>query len=122
MKKSSFVALMLGTVSGVCFALGMCMALLEDWNAFIPGIIIGSIGLILGLITLLLWRKMENKPPLKLSKKALGITVVTIIGALLLGVGMCLCLVAENYVVGTIVGLVGILILICLIPLTKGLK
>ena len=65
---------------------------------------------------------MENNPPLKLGKKALGITVVTIIGALLLGVGMCLCLVAENYVVGTIVGLVGILILICLIPITKGLK
>ncbi len=26
MKKSSFVALILGTVSGVLFALGMCMA------------------------------------------------------------------------------------------------
>ena len=28
MKKSSFVAMMLGTVSGVLFSLGMCMALL----------------------------------------------------------------------------------------------
>ena len=28
MKKSNFVALILGTISGVFFALGMCMALL----------------------------------------------------------------------------------------------
>lgn len=32
MKKSNFVALVLGTISGVFFALGMCMALLPEWN------------------------------------------------------------------------------------------
>lgn len=47
MKKSSFVALVLGTVSGVLFALGMCTALLPEWNAFKQGIIFGSIGLVL---------------------------------------------------------------------------
>ncbi len=31
MKKSSFVALVLGTVSGMLFAIGMCMALLPEW-------------------------------------------------------------------------------------------
>ena len=31
MKKSSFVALVLGTIGGVFFALGMCMALLPEW-------------------------------------------------------------------------------------------
>ncbi len=30
MKKSTFVAMLLGTVSGVLFALGMCMALIPD--------------------------------------------------------------------------------------------
>lgn len=30
MKKSSFVAMMLGTVSVVLFALGMCMALIPE--------------------------------------------------------------------------------------------
>lgn len=30
MKKSNFVALILGTVSGIFFALGMCMAMIEE--------------------------------------------------------------------------------------------
>ena len=52
MKKSSFVAMVLGTVSVVLFALGMCMALIPEWNAFQPGIIFGCVGLLLGLVTL----------------------------------------------------------------------
>ena len=31
MKKSSFVAMLMGTISGVLFALGMCMALIPEW-------------------------------------------------------------------------------------------
>ena len=61
MKKSSFVALVLGTVSGVLFSLGMCMALLPEWNAFWEGVIFGGVGLLLGLITFLIWCKMEHK-------------------------------------------------------------
>ena len=61
MKKSSFVALLMGTVSGVLFALGMCMALLPEWDAFTEGVIFGSIGIILSIITTLIWCKMENK-------------------------------------------------------------
>lgn len=36
MKKSSFVAMILGTISGVFFALGMCMAMIPEWNTFKP--------------------------------------------------------------------------------------
>lgn len=122
MKKSNFVALVLGTVSGVLFALGMCMALLPEWNAFKPGIIFGTIGILLGLITVLVWRKMENKAPIKVSGKTLGVIVLSIVGALLLGVGMCFCLVWENIVLGTVIGLVGISLLLALIPICKGLK
>ena len=50
MKKSSFVAMVLGTVSVVLFALGMCMATIPEWNAFRPGIIFSCVGLVLGLI------------------------------------------------------------------------
>ena len=32
MKKSSFVAMVLGTPSIILFALGMCMALITEWN------------------------------------------------------------------------------------------
>ena len=122
MKKSSFVAMMLGTVSGVLFSLGMCMALLPEWNAFKQGIVFGSVGIVLGLITLIVWRKMENKAPIKLNGRMILITAFGILGALILGVGMCFCLVWEKFVIGTIIGLAGILLLLMLIPMTKGLK
>ena len=38
MKKSTFVAMIMGTVGGVLFALGMCMALITEWNAFQPAL------------------------------------------------------------------------------------
>ena len=122
MKKSNFVALVLGTVSGVLFALGMCMALLPEWNAFKPGVIFGAVGIVLGIITLLIWRKMENKAPIKVSDKWAGVVVLAIIGALTLGVGMCFCMVWENIILGTIIGLVGIIALLMLVPITKGIK
>ncbi len=122
MKKSSFIALVLGTVSGVLFALGMCMALLPEWNAFKPGVIFGSVGIILGLITVFVWRKMENKAPIKLSGKAVGTILLAIIGVLTLGIGMCFCMVWDKIILGTIIGLVGIVLLLMLIPLTKGIK
>ena len=122
MKKSSFIALVMGTVSGVLFALGMCMALLPEWNAFTQGVIFGSAGIVLGLITALIWCKMEHKQLPKMSGKNILRTIYAIIAALVLGVGMCLCLVWQQIVWGTLVGLLGIVMLIALIPMIKGLK
>lgn len=122
MKKSNFVAMILGTISGVFFALGMCMALITEWNAFMPGVVIGCVGLVFALITVIVWRKMENKAPIKISGKAVLTAVIGIIGALALGVGMCFCMVWSHMVAGIIIGLAGILVLMNLIPLCKGLK
>ena len=122
MKKSSFVALVLGTISGMLFALGMCMALLPEWNAFRPGVVMGSVGIVLGLITLAIWRKMTGKEPIKASPKTVFAVIVGILGTLLLGVGMCFCMVWNKMVLGIVIGMVGIVVLLSLIPLTKGLK
>lgn len=122
MKKSSSVAMMLGTVSGVLFALGMCMALIPEWGAFKPGVIFGCVGLALGLVTALIWRKMEGKQPIRPSGKTVCSIAVGIAGALALGIGMCFCMVWGKMILGIAIGLAGILILLCLIPLTKGLK
>ncbi|NCB91643.1 MAG: hypothetical protein EOM40_03600 [Clostridia bacterium] len=122
MKKSNFIALVLGTISGVLFALGMCMALLPEWNAFKPGIIFGCVGIILGLITVMIWRKMENKDPIQLNGKTILTVIVGIVGALALGVGMCFTMVWGQMIIGVIIGLVGIVILLSLIPLVKGIK
>ncbi len=122
MKRSNFAAMVLGTVSGVLFALGMCMALLPEWNAFKPGIIFGCAGLLLGLITVIIWRRMEGRQPVKFSGKAILTAGVGMIGALALGVGMCFCMVWGKMALGIIIGLVGIVVLLCLIPLTRGIK
>ncbi len=122
MKKSSFTALVLGTVSGMLFSIGMCMALLPEWNAFGPGIIFGCVGLLLGIVTLIVWRKMEHKAPIHISEKNILAIAVGVIGALLLGVGMCFCMVWANMVLGIIIGIVGIALLLCLIPIISGLK
>ena len=61
MKKSNFAALILGTIGMVFFALGMCMALIEEWGMFRQGVIAGVIGLVILLITLIVWRRMEGK-------------------------------------------------------------
>ena len=122
MKKSTFVALILGTIGGVFFALGMCMALLPEWGMFNQGIICGAIGLVVLLITVLIWRKMEGKDPVKFNAKTMGSVAVGVLGALLFGVGMCLSMVFGKMVLGIVVGLVGIVVLLMLIPLVKGVR
>lgn len=74
MKKKNFVTMILSTVGGILFAIGMCMCLLPEWNAFHPG------------------------------------------------VGMCMTMVWNMLIPGILVGVVGIVLLLCLIPLVKGLK
>lgn len=122
MKKSTFVAMILGTIGGILFALGMCMALIPEWNAFRPGVIMGVIGVVVLLLMVLIWRRMENVTPIKPSGKTIGATLIGIVGSLLLGVGMCLVMVWSNLVLGIILGVVGIVALLTLIPFIKGLK
>ncbi len=122
MKKSNFVALILGTVSGILFSLGMCMALLPEWNAFAEGVIFSGIGLLLGIIDFFVWCKMENKKWPKLNAQNIFFIVFGIVGALVLGTGMCMCLVWNIIIWGTLVGFLGIVMLVSLIPMIKGIK
>lgn len=122
MKKSSFVAMIMGTVGGILLSLGMCMCLLPEWNAFNPGVVMGCVGLVVLLIMVAVWRKMEGKEPIRPSAKTVGTILLGIVGAILFGVGMCLTMVWSHMVWGIIVGIIGIVVLLSLIPLVKGLK
>lgn len=122
MKKKDFITLVMSTIGGILFALGMCMALLPEWGAIIPGIILGIIGAVFLLAMIIVRRKMDGKPAIAFSGKAIGITLLGVFGAIILGVGMCMVMIWEMMIPGIIVGIIGITALLCLIPVIKGLK
>lgn len=123
MEKKNFISLIMGTVGGILFAIGMCMCLLPQWNAFNQGVVISVIGALILLVMLLVRRKMEGKSIIvKLSARTIGTVLLGIVGALTLGIGMCLTMVWNSMMAGIIVGIIGIVLLICLVPACKGLK
>ena len=122
MKKKDFVTLILSTVGGILFALGMCMALLPEWNAFTPGVVVGAVGAVILLVMVMLRHKMSGKPAIVFNGRAIAITLLGVAGAIILGVGMCMTMIWDMMVAGIVVGVVGIVALLCLIPAIKGLK
>ena len=122
MKKSNFVTLVMPTVGGILLAIGMCMCLLPEWNAFRPGIVLGSTGLVVLLAMAAVRRKMENKAPVRWNGRTVLTVLVGIAGALALGVGMCMTMVWGILATGILVGIAGIVILLALIPICKGIK
>lgn len=122
MTKRSFITMILSVIGGLFFALGMCMCLLPEWGAFHAGIVVTIIGAIV-LMAMVIYRvKTRNAPFKKPSKKTVQIVALTVAGALILGLGMCMLMVWNMLVPGIIVGVVGMLALLMLIPLVKGVK
>lgn len=122
MRKSSLAAMMLGTFSGVLFALGMCMVLVTEWGYFRPGIVFTGAGIVLGIVSAALWRKMENKQLFKISGRKVVTIAVGIAGTLALGIGMCFSMVWSQMIPGILIGLAGILMILLTIPLIKGIE
>lgn len=123
MNKENFVTLIMGTIGGIIFALGVCMCLISDWNSFTQGVITGAVGLAVLLVMLIVRRKMQGKPAVVLNARAVGTIILGILGTLIFGIGMCMTMVWEGMLIpGIAVGIVGIIMLICLIPVCKGIQ
>ena len=122
MKKKDFVTLIMSVIGGILFALGMCMALLPEWGAMLPGIASGAVGAAVLLAMVPVRRKMDGKPAIVFNGKVIGRTLLGIFGAVVFGMGMCMTMVWDMMIPGVIVGIVGIVLLLCLIPVIKGLK
>lgn len=121
MKKSTFINLVVGVIGGLLFALGMCMCLLPEWNAFQMGVICTAIGAATLLIqSIVAWIRSGRK--IKINWKTAGKVLFGIFAALVLGVGMCMILVWNLMLPGIAVGIVGIVLLLMLIPMCIGLK
>ncbi len=122
MQRKNFVSMILGTIGGILFALGLCMCLLPEWDVFAPGVVMAAVGAAVLVIVLAVRRRMEGKPAVRLSGRAVGSAALGAAGALTLGVGMCLVMVWSMLVPGILVGIVGIVLLLCLIPLVRGIR
>lgn len=123
MKRNDFYALLAAVAAGLVFSLGMCMCLIKEWNAFAAGAVLTAVGAValiaLGAVRFVKSGKRLPKP----DKKLVARIALAVGGALVLGGGMSMILVRQDLMIpGIIVGVVGILMLLCLIPLCKGLK
>ena len=128
MKKDTLLEIILGTIGGLIFAIGMCMALVEDWDMLVPGAVTGVIGFIILLCIIPVYRKTHPK---KVSNKKTdwGIVltfVVGIVGSLIMGFGMSKVMVDTpdkmDLIIGMITGIVGLLICVLNYPIYSYLK
>ena len=123
MEKKSFMTLLAGVVGGLLFSLGMCMCLLPEWGMFKPGIGFGAAGAIVLLGTVIAYRKMKGKEPIRLNAKTILKVIYALFASLVFGSGMCMTMVFEGMMIqGILVGIVGIVLLLCLIPMCFGWK
>ena len=123
MEKKNFITLVLGTIGGLLFALGMCMALVTEWAMLDQGVVLGAIGAVILLITYLVYRKMSGKKMGKINWKVVAKVIYGIFASLVLGVGMSMIMAFEGMMLqGIAVGIVGIVLLLFLIPMCLGFK
>jgi len=121
MKKSAFVNLIVGTIGGLLFALGLCMCLLPEWNAFKLGVACTAIGAVSLLAQgAVAWIRSGRK--IRFNWKIAGKVLYGVFASLVLGAGMCLIMVWNKLLLGILVGVVGIVMLLMLIPMCIGLK
>ena len=123
MTKKNFTFLVLTVVGGLLFALGMCMCLLPEWNAFKPGVFVAALSaLVLLAIALVRWI-MAGKPVPTVNWNKVGKVSYCVISLLALGTGMAMIMSFDGLMIpGIIVGIIGIVLLLGLIPVFKGLK
>ncbi len=127
MKKETLLEIILGTVGGLIFAIGMCMCLLPEWNMFTAGVIVSIIGFIILLCIIPVYRKSHPKKERKPVDKGLLLTWVTgVVGSLIMGFGMSKIMVGNastsDLIVGLITGVVGLVICVLNYPIYAYIK
>ncbi len=127
MKKDTLLEIILGTIGGLIFSLGMCMCLVTEWNMFKPGVIVGIVGFIILLCIIPVYRKSHPKKEHGPVDVGLVTTwCVGVVGALIMGFGMSKILVGTastaDMIVGLITGVVGLVICVLNYPIYAYIK
>ena len=122
MKKNHFITLIVCVVAGLLFSLGLCMCLLPEWNMFTAGVVLTSLGgvalLTMGIIAYV--KNAKDRNPI--NWKLVGKITYGVVAALIMGLGMAMIMVWNLIVWGIILGIVGLLMLLFLIPMFLGFK
>ena len=128
MKKSTLLEIILGTIGGLVFAIGMCMCLIPEWDLFTAGVVVAIIGFIILLCIIPIYRKEHPK---KVSNKKIDLGLlltwlIGIVGSLIMGFGMSKIMVDSpdkmDMLIGMITGVVGLLICVLNYPIYSYLK
>lgn len=129
MKKETLLEIILGTVGGLIFAIGMCMGLIEEWDMLSAGIIVGIIGFIILLFIIPVHRKSHPKKERERKKTDWGLVltwIIGVIGALIMGFGMSKIMVGSpqkmDMIIGMVTGVIGLLICVLNYPIYSYLK
>ena len=127
MKKETLLQIILGTVGGLVFGIGMSMSLLPEWDLFKEGVIVSIIGFIVLLCIIPIYRKNHPRKPHGPINWGLVLTfVVGIIGFLVMGFGMSKVMVGEasssDMLVGIITGVIGLLVCVLNYPVYSYIK
>ena len=128
MKKETLLQIILGTVGGLIFAIGMCMCLIEEWNLFTIGVIVSIIGFIILLCIIPIYKKEHpNKKNNKKVDFGLILTwIIGIVGSLIMGFGMSKIMVGNpetiDMIIGIITGVVGLLLCVLNYPVYSYLR
>ena len=122
MKKETLLEIILGTVGGLFFGIGMSLSLVEEWNTLTAGVIVSIIGFIILLCIIPVYRK--NHPRKSHGPINWGIVltwIIGVIGSLIMGFGMSKVMVGNvtgaDLVVGIITGVVGLIICVLNYPI-----
>lgn len=127
MKKETLLEIILGTIGGLVFAIGMCMCLLPEWNLFTAGVVTAIIGFIILLCIIPVYRKNHPRKPHGPINWGLVLTfVVGIVGSLIMGYGMSKVMIEgatkSDMIVGIITGVVGLIICVLNYPVYSYIK
>ena len=127
MKKETLLEIILGTIGGLVFAIGMCMCLIPEWDLFASGVVVAILGFIILLCIIPVYR--SNHPKKEHTPINWGIVltwVIGIVGALVMGFGMSKVMVEDpsktDLLIGIITGIVGLLICVFNYPIYSYLK
>lgn len=127
MKKDTLIEIILGTIGGLVFAIGMCMCLIPEWDMLKAGAVVAIVGFVILLGIIPVYRKSHPKKKHGPIDWGIVITwIVGVVGSLIMGFGMSKVMVGEasqsDMIVGLITGVVGLIICVLNYPIYSYIK